>query len=179
MNFHERIREQRMALGYTQSDIAKMLGIAVSTYAHYESGNRTPDLEKACQLCSILNITIEDRFPVIRTIEIPAELLSTLSATKENIATKLQHIVANKENYDVGKLLSVTKPMIVTLKCAIDPVQEIWDQTMKCPDVDFPAYDENRTLLRVYYNEDDWELLSSSLTLYSKLINLVFENKIT
>lgn len=55
MGFSEQLRKARLALGYTQQQIADIMGITKSTYCGYETGKRQPDVKKIKQLAKILN----------------------------------------------------------------------------------------------------------------------------
>lgn len=55
----ERIRERRIALGYTQRDIAKKLNISYQTVSKYEGGINTPDIEKLSMLSDILECSLD------------------------------------------------------------------------------------------------------------------------
>ena len=46
----------------TQKDMAKHIGVAVSTYCMYENGQRTIPAEKAYKIASFLNTDIEEIF---------------------------------------------------------------------------------------------------------------------
>lgn len=54
--FKERLKEARNRACMTQDQVAKVLRIAKSTYAGYETGNSEPDMEKIEQLMTILNV---------------------------------------------------------------------------------------------------------------------------
>ena len=45
---------------FKQQDIAKMLGVSRSTYANYESGRRTPDIDLLMNLADIYGITLDE-----------------------------------------------------------------------------------------------------------------------
>ena len=55
MSFPEQLRKIRTSRGYTQKQIADMMGIKNSTYCGYETGKRQPDVAKIKQLAKILN----------------------------------------------------------------------------------------------------------------------------
>lgn len=55
MSFPEQLKKARMEIGYTQQQIADLMGITKSTYCGYETGKRQPDVLKIKQLASILN----------------------------------------------------------------------------------------------------------------------------
>ena len=46
MDFYELIKRLRIEKGVTQQEISKVLQVDQSTYAHYESGRRTPQYFK-------------------------------------------------------------------------------------------------------------------------------------
>lgn len=54
MSFSEKLREARTSLGYTQQQVADIMGITNSTYCGYETGKRQPDVAKIKQLATIL-----------------------------------------------------------------------------------------------------------------------------
>ena len=57
MTFGERLKEFRESCGYTQEELAEMVGVAKSTITGYEKGNRKPDVPKIKKLAQALGIT--------------------------------------------------------------------------------------------------------------------------
>ena len=57
MSFSERLRNAREDKGYTQQQIADIMGITKSTYCGYETGKRQPDVFKIKQICKILGVS--------------------------------------------------------------------------------------------------------------------------
>lgn len=55
MSFQEQLKKARINKGYTQQQIADLMGITNSTYCGYETGKRQPDVAKIKQLAEILN----------------------------------------------------------------------------------------------------------------------------
>lgn len=55
MGFPEQLKKARIAMGYTQQQVADAMGITDSTYCGYETGKRQPDVHKIKQLAQILN----------------------------------------------------------------------------------------------------------------------------
>lgn len=43
----------------TQSDVAKKLGVAKTTYASYEQGRRDPDLATLRKIASLFNVSVD------------------------------------------------------------------------------------------------------------------------
>ena len=55
MAFPEQLKKARLAIGYTQQQVADAMGITNSTYCGYETGKRQPDVAKIKQLAKILH----------------------------------------------------------------------------------------------------------------------------
>lgn len=54
-----RIKRIRMDCGFTQKQVAALLGIPLSTYSNYENNNREPNYKMIKQIASILNISVD------------------------------------------------------------------------------------------------------------------------
>lgn len=175
MELPERLKDRRLALGLTQQEVANKIGVDVTTYAHYESGRRTPDIKRLRMLCSLFKISIEDHFPLVRTLEYPPELLKTLSETKDRVTKELVLLEAERDNISPHDLLWKTRDLMDQLKIAIDPVRKIWEKTMDAPEMDLRGLPDGQTIMRVNYRPEDWLLLSESLQLYTKVINFIFQ----
>lgn len=50
-----RLRNLRIEFGYTQDKLANLIGVNKAAISYYETGGRTPTLEKLLKLCSVLN----------------------------------------------------------------------------------------------------------------------------
>lgn len=56
----DRLKEVRKAShNMTQSDVAKKLGVAKTTYASYEQGRRDPDLATLRKIASLFNVSVD------------------------------------------------------------------------------------------------------------------------
>lgn len=55
MGFSEQLKKARLNMGYTQQQVADLMGITKSTYCGYETGKRQPDVVKIKRLASILH----------------------------------------------------------------------------------------------------------------------------
>ncbi|MCI8883111.1 MAG: helix-turn-helix transcriptional regulator [Lachnospiraceae bacterium] len=55
MSFSEKLKQARIKSGYTQQQVADLMGITNSTYCGYEIGKRQPDVAKIKMLSKILN----------------------------------------------------------------------------------------------------------------------------
>lgn len=54
------IQKRRLELGLTQVDLAKKLGVAVSTVGMWETAKRKPDIVMLKKLAVILNCSADD-----------------------------------------------------------------------------------------------------------------------
>lgn len=54
------LAELRKIKGLTQAALAKQLGVAPSTIAQYETGKRTPNLERAREIAKFFNVGLDD-----------------------------------------------------------------------------------------------------------------------
>lgn len=57
MSFAEQLKIARKNKGYTQEQVADIMGITKSTYCGYETGKRQPDVPKIKQIANILGIS--------------------------------------------------------------------------------------------------------------------------
>ncbi|MDT2770989.1 helix-turn-helix transcriptional regulator [Enterococcus pseudoavium] len=58
--FGERLKELRKSKGHlTQVDMAKYLGVAKTTYASYEQGKRTPDIDLQNKIADYFGVTLD------------------------------------------------------------------------------------------------------------------------
>ena len=72
MELHEALKARRIEMHLTQQQMADKLGIDKSTYAHYESGRRTPDAKKYVEIATLLHIP---HFPIKQIVSYPEGLL--------------------------------------------------------------------------------------------------------
>ena len=57
MELKREIRRQRRWIDMTQRDLAKAVGVSLSTVAEWEKGNRTPSVEKLTALAGVFGMT--------------------------------------------------------------------------------------------------------------------------
>ncbi|WDL98161.1 helix-turn-helix domain-containing protein [Alicyclobacillus sp. ALC3] len=58
--FGVKLRNIRKRKGFTQKQLADSMGITVRAYQHYETGSRTPNIEKASKLAEILEVSLDE-----------------------------------------------------------------------------------------------------------------------
>lgn len=54
--FNKRLRSSRMKNGYTQQNMADILGISLNAYQKYEQAERAPSLECLVKIADIFNV---------------------------------------------------------------------------------------------------------------------------
>ena len=59
-SFGEFLREKRQEKGFTQKELAKILGLNQSSISDWENDISRPDLETIFELCKLFNVTIYD-----------------------------------------------------------------------------------------------------------------------
>ena len=64
-----KLKELRKAHGYTQDDVASLLGVVRQTYSHYETGKRTPSSESLFKLAGFYNISVDDLMQLTMEID--------------------------------------------------------------------------------------------------------------
>ena len=57
--FGSRLRKARMAAGLTQLDVARAVGVTLTTYKRYEQGGSIPNIEIATNIAGALNVSIK------------------------------------------------------------------------------------------------------------------------
>lgn len=57
MVFAQKLREFSQALGISDAEVARRLGISGQRYGHYVSGRNQPDLEMLLRMCRVLAAT--------------------------------------------------------------------------------------------------------------------------
>lgn len=56
---YDRLIDERTKKGWTQDEVAKMIGVARSSYSNYENGNREPDFKIMNALSDIFDASID------------------------------------------------------------------------------------------------------------------------
>ncbi len=59
-NIGQRLRLARITRGYTQSQLAVMLGVSPSAVGMYEQNKRTPAADLICRICEIFKMSADE-----------------------------------------------------------------------------------------------------------------------
>lgn len=65
MHFADRLKETRESKGYSQSQIAELIGVPLLTYQNYESGIEKPDIFILRNLVLTLDTTADELLGLI------------------------------------------------------------------------------------------------------------------
>ncbi len=65
----QKLKELRKMHGYTQDDVAAVLGVVRQTYSHYETGKRTPSPEMLFKLAGLYRISMDDLMQLATDID--------------------------------------------------------------------------------------------------------------
>lgn len=57
--FQTRLREERKNCGFTQAQMAELLGIRQPSYIRYENGTGEPSLETLVKIATILDVSVD------------------------------------------------------------------------------------------------------------------------
>jgi transcriptional regulator with XRE-family HTH domain len=60
MNIAEKLREARLSIGLTQTQVEEMSGVNKRTISNYECGVSKPDVETLSKLCSLYKISSDE-----------------------------------------------------------------------------------------------------------------------
>ncbi len=136
---HTIIKRLRLEHGYTQQDVARVLKIDKSTYAHYEAARRTPDIDKLKKLATLYGLTdqlLGAKLPIVAKTVYPKKMLDNLEAAINSCAESTGNY---KKDYIEYK----------KLKEALAPVMKIRDDALDLPNIPVGIYEENITLKQV------------------------------
>ena len=96
MSFSEQLKKARLESGYTQQQVADLMGITNSTYCGYETGKRQPDVEKIRLIAKLLNtsgdILLETGFDTSETEKAPAPKERELTEKDKQIMAMLPYV---------------------------------------------------------------------------------------
>lgn len=109
MSFGERLRAARVAKGYTQEQLAKIIGVAKSTLTGYEKGNREPDVMKIHALASALDITGDE----LLGIPVQKSVISAHSEDEELLLSGFRSLSSEGQQYMLQtlKMAQATYPV--------------------------------------------------------------------
>lgn len=57
--FVEKLKENRIRIGYTQKDLATRLGMSITTYASYEQGRSEPSMDVLIKIANTFGCSVD------------------------------------------------------------------------------------------------------------------------
>lgn len=89
----QRICELRTAIGWSQVDLAKKLGVVKQTVSNWENENIQPSIEMLMRLAKLFNVTTDhllglDAIPRLSVEGLPSNVVAHLSQLIEDYRTK-------------------------------------------------------------------------------------------
>lgn len=89
----QRICELRTAIGWSQVDLAKKLGVVKQTVSNWENENIQPSIEMLMRLAKLFNVTTDhllglDSIPRLSVEGLPSNVVAHLSQLIEDYRTK-------------------------------------------------------------------------------------------
>jgi transcriptional regulator with XRE-family HTH domain len=113
--FSERLRELRIAKGYTQQDIADKIHVNKQTISQYERGVRQPQIEVLEQLADVFNVDMnyllgkEDLITRLINSDEYALLENYRTSSSEKISSLDRDIIKAFHKADIGTQNAVCK----------------------------------------------------------------------
>lgn len=74
--FAQRLRDIRVDMGLTQSDLAQKIGVTTSCICYYENAKRMPSLKTASIISQVFDMSLDDLVPCA-SYEIPVDPCQT------------------------------------------------------------------------------------------------------
>lgn len=82
-DFSTKLKKLRKNAGYTQLEVAKLLGVSPSAIGMYEQGRREPDLETTQKFCKLYGIT--PNYLVNEGGDAPSEISEMITQMREQM----------------------------------------------------------------------------------------------
>ncbi|MNC36895.1 HTH-type transcriptional regulator ImmR [compost metagenome] len=101
--FSHRLRKLRTEAKLTQIEVSERLGIARTTYASYEQGNREPDLETLDKIASLFDVDIDY---LLGRVDIPKSSDSEQQKSNSNYH-KLQRFAKRHSEQDLERAVKI------------------------------------------------------------------------
>lgn len=117
---HFRLRTLRAEAKLTQKQVADYLNVEVSTYAHYEKGDRTPDATKLSALASLYKLDDEmlgAQFPIETHVFYEKKDIENLKIALENCEWRKGDYQHNRNQFD--KLKEAVYPLLQARNAAL------------------------------------------------------------
>ena len=164
---HERIKTLRLKNGYTQQQLADILGIDKSTYAHYEAGRRTPNIEKLKKLAEFYGMQDEllgATLPIVTKVEYPVDMLETFER-ELNAANRMIQSSTTTE------LIALYR----NLNEKFAPIWEVKSEALSLPDISVIPFEQyvGQAVQKVYLDKRGEYLINKYLHIQEKIFDAI------
>ena len=112
------LKKLRENCGYTQQQIAEALNIDRSTYAYYESGKTTPDINTIIKLSKIFNVPYTEIFENEENYTISS--VSDVQSEEDEFSSQF----GRKQNTHIYELSKKEQQIIIGFRLLSKPLQD-------------------------------------------------------
>ncbi len=112
------LKKLRENCGYTQQQIAEALNIDRSTYAYYESGKTTPDINTIIKLSKIFNVPYTEIFENEENCTISS--VSDVQSEEDEFSSQF----GRKQNTHIYELSKKEQQIIIGFRLLSKPLQD-------------------------------------------------------
>lgn len=104
-----KIKENRVRLGFNQTQLASELGVARSSISHLESGNQQIPIHIIYKICDYLKINLSDLLPTDQEIKENIIRINPLGNQFDNIINEDELNLSKETLEKISKLLNLRK----------------------------------------------------------------------
>ncbi len=97
MELYSKLKDFRLKKGFTQKQVAEAINIDTPTYAHYESGRRTPNAKTWVKICEFLDMPV---FPTKIQVVYPENIIEDFKKCIENNGKTTNSYHENNRRYN-------------------------------------------------------------------------------
>jgi len=136
---HFRLRTLRAEAKLTQKQVADFLKVDVSTYAHYEKGDRTPDAAKLSALANLYKLDDEmlgSQFPIETYVFYEKKDIENLKHVLEKCEWRRGDYQYNRDQFDM-------------LKEAVSPLLQARNAALSIPEVNISDLPVGTDIIKV------------------------------
>ncbi len=104
MEFQDRLKDIRELRGFTQEDLASILGVTRPTISGYETKGTQPDYEKLIKISSTLNVSID--YLLVGSKDLPD---SNIQISEKKVNREFNHLFQDLEPEEKMQAISYMK----------------------------------------------------------------------
>ena len=120
MTVGERIKKARLEKGYTQLQLAEMIGVAKNTITGYETGTREPDSSRITAIANALNVS-GDYIIGTEYDWLPSSAAMKIAAKYDKLDQHGRELINWVVDHEIGRVQSAVPAKRDTTKVTVDP----------------------------------------------------------